>query len=66
MQDIHGNVLSVGDRVYGLTSIHRGSQSKRLFYAEVISIGKYIKIKCFENSRIVDLTGQSVIKPLDY
>lgn len=65
MTDIHHNMLKVGDRVYALTTIHAGSQAKRLSYSEVIEIGRYIRVKCFETGREVNLGSNSVVKPLD-
>lgn len=72
MHDIHGNILEVGDTVYALTTVHSGSQSKRLFAAKVVDfienksgIPYKCIVKCFENNREVTLTSASLVKPLD-
>ncbi|QZI86177.1 hypothetical protein PODOV061v2_0033 [Vibrio phage 172P1] len=65
IQDIADNLLTVGDYVYACTTPHAGSQSKRLFLAEIIDItpsGGRCTVKCVENGREVRLTGVSIVK----
>lgn len=66
MQDIHGNVLSVGDNVYVLTTSRPGSKYKRLFYGEIVdTTAKKCKVHCFELGRVVSVESVSLVKPYD-
>lgn len=63
--DIHDNLVGIGDFIYAVTTPSPGSQSKRLFHAEVLDVTKQGKltIKCTENDREVKIFGTSCIKP---
>jgi hypothetical protein len=66
MQDIHGNIIDVGDHVYIIDAIVKGSQSKRLLYGVVTGVtsGK-CQVRVYENMRTYSKTSATVIKPME-
>lgn len=66
MQDIHGNMVELGDEVYVLTTPTSGSRYKRLFYGWVSELSESkAKVTCYENKREVSVTSVSIVKPAE-
>jgi hypothetical protein len=66
MQDIHGNMIYVGDNIYILDAATGGSQSKRLLYGIVTKVtsGK-CQVYVYENERTYSKTSATIIKPME-
>jgi len=66
VNDIHGNDVAVGDSIYIVDAVARGSKSKRLLYGAVVEISKgKCKVLVHENKRTYSKTSYTIIRPME-
>lgn len=64
--DIHGNVVLVGDHVYIIAAARGGSQSMRLLYGQVQeTTTSKATVYVYENKTSYSKTKATIVKPLE-